>query len=964
MSEETLGTTAPPLPEDPWGKTSASLYTTAPERSIAPGVPKSIGHYRILRLVAQGGMGAVYEAEQEKPHRIVALKVIKPGYANEEMTRRFEMESQALGRLHHPGIAQIYEAGSAETPFGVQPYFAMEFIDGVSLVAYANQHKLDVRARLRILASICDAVHHAHQRGLIHRDLKPSNLIVDTNGQPKILDFGIARITDSDAQATRETNVGQLIGTLPYMSPEQVMADPFEIDIRSDVYALGVILYELLAGELPFDLTRKAIHQAVQIIREQEPTRLSSLNRLYRGDIETIVAKTLEKQKSRRYDSAADLAADIRRSLNDEPITARPPSTVYQLQKFARRHRALVIGIAAVFVVLIAGIVSSSIESVRAKRAEMTARQAEGEERTARDRAVTAEKNANEERDRAVTADRAATEARDRAVRAEVQAKTERDMAVLEKRRADTETATAKAINDFLTTDLLAQASAIGQGANAKADPDIKVRTVLDRAAGRIAGRFNERPQVEGSIESTIGTTYWHLGIYPEAKQHLARALELDRAALGHDDPVTLSVGTTLGEAYRTAGNYAESEVLLGDIYQTSLRSRGPDDPQTLNAERALAGVYVAESKLAKAEPMLYDLLERSRRVLGADSENTLDSTDVLARVYFMRSKLPDAERLLEDMISIQTRVFGPEHPFTIHTMNNLAVLYQQEHRNQDAERLYLKVIDIESRVDGPTHPDTLNALNNLAVLYSVEGKYSQAAPIYEKVLRQWRQQLGPEHPRTLDVMANIAVLHQGQHDFAGAETLGRRVLETRTRVLGAEHRDTVESETTLASVFEEEGKYAEADPLFTRVVEVRQRVLGPKNPDTLNAIAHLGELRVYQARYAEAEPMLRGCLDIQKQTMPSDYRRYLTQTLLGASLAGEHKYEEAEPLLVGGYEGMKQNAASVSDLNRQKLQKAGQLVIRFYASWNKPVKVDEWRQILAKDGVAEPSDKAGLPQH
>lgn len=946
MSEETL-TTATPHPEDDSGGTSAYVY--AEVGPAVPGVPEFIGHYRILRLVAQGGMGAVYEAEQEKPHRIVALKVIRPGYATEEMTRRFELESQALGRLHHPGIAQIYEAGSAETPFGVQPYFAMEFIDGVSLVAYADQHKLDARARLRLLASICDAVHHAHQRGLIHRDLKPSNVIVDANGQPKILDFGIARITDSDSQATRETNVGQLVGTLPYMSPEQVMADPFEIDIRCDVYALGVILYELLVGELPFDLNRKAIHQAAQIIREQEPTRLSSLNRFYRGDIETIVAKTLEKQKSRRYDSAANLAADIRRFLNDEPITARPPSTAYQLQKFARRHRALVIGIAAVFIVLVAGIVASSIESVRARRAEVTAREAEVQERTERDRAVTAEKNANEERDRAVTADHAATEARDRAVKAEVQAKRERDTAVLEKRRADTETATAKAINDFLTTDLLAQASAIGQGPNAKADPDIKVRTVLDRAAGRIAGRFNGRPQVEGSIESTIGTTYWHLGIYPEAKQHLARALELDRTALGHDDPVTLSVGTTLGEAYRSAGNYAESEALLGDTYQTSLRSRGPDDPQTLNAERALASVYVAESKYAKAEPMLSDLLERSRRVLGSDSENTLDATDVLARVYFMRSKFPDAERLLKDMISIQTRVFGPEHPFTVNTMNNLAVLYQQEQRYEDAERLYVKVIDIERRVEGPTHPQTLNALNNLAVLYAVEGKYTEAAPIYENVLQQWRQQLGPEHPRTLAVMQNLAVLHQGQHDLAGAETLSRRVVEMRTRALGAEHSDTLQSQNTLARILEEEGKYAEADPLFTRVIGVRQRVLGPRNSVTLDAVANLGELRVDEARYPEAEATLRSCLDIQKQTMPSDYRRYWTQTLLGASLAGEQKYEEAEPLLVGGYDGMKQNAASVSDLSRQKLQKAGELVVKLYAEWNKPDKADEWRQVLAK---------------
>jgi serine/threonine protein kinase len=949
MSEENLGATTTPPGEYASGETSTSLHAAAPARAMAPGVPESIGHYRILSLLGEGGMGVVYEAEQENPHRAVALKVIRAGYATGEMLHRFENEAQALGRLQHPGIAQIYEAGAAETPFGWQPYFAMELVHGQNLLAYCDQHKLNAGQRLELVARICDAVQHAHQRGLIHRDLKPANILVDESGQPRILDFGVARLTDSDAQATRQTDVGQLIGTLAYMSPEQVSGDPEEIDTRSDVYALGVILYEVLAAKAPYAIGRQ-IHEAVRAIREEEPTRLSSVNRAYRGDVETIVAKALEKDKTRRYNSAADLAADIRHFLNDEPIIAHPPSSAYQLQKFARRNRALVIGIASVFVVLLAGIVASSMESVRAKRAELTARQAEVQQRTERDRAVTAENNATQERDRAVTAEHAATEARDRAVRAEAQAKRERDTAVVEKRRADTEADTAKAINDFLTTDLLAQASAIGQGSNAKADPDIKVRTVLDRAAGRIAGRFNGKPQVEGSIESTIGTTYWHLGIYPEAKQHLARALDLDRAALGHDNPVTLAVGTDLGETYRSAGNYAESEALLRDTYETSLRSHGADDPQTLKAAGALAGVYVMESKYAEAEPMLSDLLERSRRVLGADSESTLDATGALARVYFMRSKFPDAERLLQDMITIQRRVFGPEHPFTVGTMNNLAVLYQREHRNQDAEKLYATVIDIQRRVNGPTHPETLNALNNLGVLYSVEGKYSEASPIYENVLEQWRKQLGPEHPRTLAVMSNLAVLKDGQRDFAGAETLGRLVLEIRTRVLGAEHSDTLQSQNILASIFEEEGKYAEGDPLFTRVIEVRQRVLGPRNPDTLEAIVRLGELRIDQARYAEAEAMLRGCLDIQKQTMPSDYRRYLTEALLGASLAGDDKYVEAEPLLVGGYEGMKQNAAAVSDLDRQKMKKVGELVVKFYAAWNKPDKAAEWRRILAKE--------------
>src|SRR5580704_6153205 len=272
-------------------------------------LPDRVGPYRILGRLGAGGMGMVYQAEQEHPRRIVALKVIRPGWSTPELLRRFERESQALGRLQHPGIAQIYEAGTADAGAGPQPYFAMEFIQGQALGKYADAIHLDTRGRLELIAKICEAVQHAHQRGIIHRDLKPGNVLVDQTGQPKILDFGVARITDGDAQATRQTDLGQLVGTLTYMSPEQVLADPLELDARSDVYALGVIAYELLAGCLPYQLS-KTLHEAVETIRETDPAPLSSVNPRLRGDIETILAKALEKDKARRYNSAADLAAD------------------------------------------------------------------------------------------------------------------------------------------------------------------------------------------------------------------------------------------------------------------------------------------------------------------------------------------------------------------------------------------------------------------------------------------------------------------------------------------------------------------------------------------------------------------------------------------------------------------------------------------------------------------------------
>jgi predicted Ser/Thr protein kinase len=322
-------------------------------------------------VVGQGGTGTVYEAEQEKPRRVVALKMIKLGFvATESLLRRFEQESQVLARLQHPGIAQVYEAGTADAGHGVQPYFAMEFVRGRTLDEHAEGKKLGTRERLDLLARVCDAVEHAHQKGIIHRDLKPGNILVDGSGQPKILDFGLARVTDSDVQLTMHTDVAQIVGTLPYMSPEQVGGDPAELDTRSDVYALGVILYQLLAGRLPHDVRKRQLTEGVRIIREEEPSRLSMVNRMFRGDIETIAAKALSKEKERRYQSAADLASDIRRYLKDEPIVARPPTAAYQLRKFARRNRVLVAGVAATFVVLVVGVVVSSWQAVRATRAE------------------------------------------------------------------------------------------------------------------------------------------------------------------------------------------------------------------------------------------------------------------------------------------------------------------------------------------------------------------------------------------------------------------------------------------------------------------------------------------------------------------------------------------------------------------------------------------------------------------
>jgi WD40 repeat protein len=352
---------------------------------LRPPAPLRIAHYRIVCPLGEGGMGAVYEAEQDSPRRAIALKVVRPGLASPALIKRFAHEAQILGRLHHPGIAQVYEAGLADDG---QPFFAMEFIRGLPLDAYADRHGLDLAARVGLVARVCDAVQHAHDRGVIHRDLKPANILVEESGQPKVVDFGVARATAADLRTVAGlTQTGQLLGTPSYMSPEQVTADPAAIDQRADVYALGVILFELAAHRLPCQLEHRPLAEAARLIVEQDPPRLGSINPKLRGDVETIVAKALEKDRARRYQTAADLGADLRRWLAHEPILARPPSALYQLGKFARRHTALVGGVVATVAALALGLVGTILfavaEARQRGRAEQNARSAIAEKREA-----------------------------------------------------------------------------------------------------------------------------------------------------------------------------------------------------------------------------------------------------------------------------------------------------------------------------------------------------------------------------------------------------------------------------------------------------------------------------------------------------------------------------------------------------------------------------------------------------
>lgn len=772
----------------------ATLASLGPQpATVAAKVPSTIGSYRIIRLLGEGGMGAVYEAEQDQPRRRVALKVIKSAWADRELLRRFELESQTLGRLHHPGIAQIYEAGAAETSFGSQPFFAMEIIHGKPLIEYAEAKHLNTRQRLALMIQICEAVEHAHQRGIIHRDLKPGNILVEESGQPKILDFGLARVTDGDMQATRQTDMGQLLGTLAYMSPEQVTADPLALDTRSDVYALGVILYELLAGRLPYELSRH-VYEVVRTIQQVDPKPLSSINRAYRGDIETIAARALEKDKTRRYGSAAELAADIRRYLEDRPIAAKPASTSYQLRKFARRNKVLVTGTFAVFLTLIVGVVVSTWQAVRARRAEV---------------------------------------------------------------RAQAETATAQAVVDFLQNDLLAQASANKQaGPKTKPDPDLKVRTALDRAAERIEGKFAKQPEVEAEIRQTIGQTYYDLGLYPEGRKQLEQALTLRRRVLGPDNPKTIETMLSLGLTALLQDKYAEAEEIDNRALEISRRVLGPENPVTLKCTSAVVKLYLAQHKAAQTEALAKQALEISRRVLGPEHPDTLYAAGNLAASYAGQGKYAQDAALLAPVLEISRRVLGPEHPETLNYMRGLSYAYLMQGKEALADEMDQQLLQILRRDLGPEHPATLTALYNVTAGDLREGKNAEAEELARDALEIKRRIFGPEDRRTLNSMRQLAEAYQGQGRYAEAEELDAKVLEIGRRLQGPEDR-TLDTMDDLADVYRLEGKYAQAEALYSQTLDIQRRVLGADNPATFSAGEQMAITLSYDKQFARAEALM-----------------------------------------------------------------------------------------------------------
>ena len=703
--------------------------------------PARVGHYKILGVLGEGGMGTVYEAEQDHPRRVVALKVIRGGSLSPQLLRRFEHESLVLGRLQHPGIAHVYEAGTIEGAGGNPvPFFAMELIRGVPLTTYAALKKLGTRERLDLIARICDAAYHAHQKGVIHRDLKPGNILVDESGQPKILDFGVARAIDSDIQQTLHTEIGQLVGTAPYMSPEQVGGDPDELDTRSDVYALGVVAYELLTGRLPYKLGRKTTHETVRVIREEEPTRLSSLDRTLRGDVETIVAKALEKDKVRRYQSAEALAGDIRRYLKDEPIAARPASTWYQLAKFSKRNKALVGGVVVSFVILLAGIAGTAWQA-----------------RVARQRADELQQVSDFQANmlRQVDPTRAG-----KLLTADVQARFEEAIAGA----GVSESARAGQVENFM-----GQWKRVNATDAARALID---STILKPAVEAIDKQFADQPLVDAALRQALADRYRDLGLYDAALPLQERALETRRRVLGEEHPQTLASINQMGVLLDSQGKLEEAERYYREALEKYRRVLGEEHPETLTSINNMGFLMWAEGKPSEAEPYFREALEKRRRLLGETHPDLLTSIANMGGLLHSQRKLDEAEPYYREALEKRRRVLGEEHPETLITIGNLGSLLRARGKLDEAEPYYREALEKSRRVLGEEHPDTLIAISNMGFLLRAEGKLDEAEPYYREALTKYRRMMGNEHAETLISIDNLGALLGSQGKFAAAEAM------------------------------------------------------------------------------------------------------------------------------------------------------------------------------------------------
>ncbi len=893
----------------------------SPSRSF--GVPKTIGPFRIRELLGEGGMGVVYLAEQDQPvHRLLAVKVVRTDLSIPGAYERFSAERQALARLSHPAIAQMYEAGTTDNGY---PYFAMELVTGEPITDYCDRKRMALEERLELFRQVCLGVQHAHQRGIIHRDLKPSNIMVtevDGVSTAKIIDFGIAKALDQPLDEGL-TGTG-IVGTPEYMSPEALgIADgASEVDTRSDVYALGILLFDLLSGTRPYRRKRGgAASIAVEIASgdsrppsvtlQSQPadfqdlaaqmrqcTREGLIRRL-RGDLDWIVDKAIARHRDDRYDSPAALVADIHRHLTNQPVFAGPPSAFYVFGKLVRRHRGAVAAATAILALLVLGIAGTSIGFVRAQR---------------------------------------------EAARASDEAK----RATEESQRANQEAATAAAVSEFMINLFSASDPAESRGAS------VSARDLLDRGAERITEELEDQPLVQARLRASMARIYSELGLLDQAMPLVDAVLETSEGDLVSDDVTLADSLTDLITPLKLAADLDRAERCARQALELRRRGLGPRHRKVATSVNHLATVIQDRGNDEGALGLYQEALEIVREQDEVDELAAAEFSCNLAYTFENLGNGDAAEPLYRNALEVHLRLVGDDHPKTLTLMNNLAHLLYQKKDFVQAGEMARNALEGKRRVLGPDHPEVALSFNTLGMVLTAQGDLAEAEACYRETVRILRQALGPDHPNVAMIMVNISALASSQGRAEEALEIVLEAIEL-LRVHYPEGSTALYRAIGRAGWLKAEaGRHREAVVLRREELAMRRKILGDQHPSVANSMTAVALLDEALGRTAEAEAGAGEALELYRTIYPDGHQMVARgERVLGAMASADRRFEEAERLLVS-------SLASYAKLDPEGDGERATLeaLIELYESWGRDDDAGVYRDRLTSRSAAE--DQSG----